>query len=35
MKEERALRKRPLSHIKDTKKWKARKKELKEKLRGI
>jgi len=35
MKEERALRKRPLAHIKDTKKWTARKKELKEKLRGI
>lgn len=35
MKEERALRKRPLSHIKDTNKWNARKKELKEKLRGI
>ena len=35
MKEERALRKRPLSQIKDKNKWNARKKELKEKLRGI
>jgi hypothetical protein len=35
MKEERALRKRPLARIKDTTKWNARKKELKEKLREI
>jgi len=35
MKEERALRKRPLAHIKNEAKWKARKKQLKEKLQKI
>ena len=35
MKEERALRKRPLSQIKNKKKWEARKKKLKEKLQEI
>lgn len=35
MKEERALRKRPFSRIKNKKKWESRKKQLKEKLQKI
>lgn len=35
LKEEQALRKRPLARIKDEKKWEARKKQLKEKLQKI